>query len=135
MKEILEKLKGYEEAMAREKGPFDLFGLFLRDDAPDKWDLLLAADWIERNKEESFRYIIDMVQEGLSKEELLKLSRIVLINEKNAALGAMYKAIGGGRNIEIKDSNFFGLQIRHAYLITLRKRSKSEPNKPINSDA
>ena len=121
MKEIVEKLKGYEETMTKEKGPFDLFGLFLRDDAPDKWDVLVAADWIEENKEESFKYIIDMVRKGLSKEELLKLSRIVIINEKNPALEAMYKAISG-RNIEIKDSNFFGLQIKHAYLIILRRR-------------
>lgn len=124
MKEIVEKLKSCEEIMAKEKGPFDLFGLFLRDDAPDKWDLLVAADWIDKNKEESFKYIIDMVQEGLSKEELLKLSRVVLINEGNPALEAMYKAIGGGRNIEIKDSNFFGLQIKHAYVITLRRRKE-----------
>jgi len=75
-----------------------------------------------------------MVQKGLSKEELLKLSRIVLINERNPALEAMYKAISG-RNIEIKDSNFFGLQIKHAYLIALRKRNKSAPINPINSDA
>ena len=128
MKEIVEKLKGYEEIMAKEKGRFYFFGLFLRDDAPDKWDLLVDADWIEKNKEESFKYIVDMVQKGLSKEELLKLSRIVLINEKNPDLEATYeaisKAIGGGRNIEIKDSNFFGLQIKHAYVIALQRRMK-----------
>jgi hypothetical protein len=31
---IVEKLKGYERAMAKKKGAFDLFGLFLRDEAP-----------------------------------------------------------------------------------------------------
>jgi hypothetical protein len=122
IRKIVEKLKGYEEAMAREKGPFNLFGLFLRDDAPEKWDILLAADWIQKNKEESFKYIADTVQSGLSKEEMLKLSRIVLISETNPALEAMYKAIGGGRDIEVSDSNFFGLQIKHAYFIALRRR-------------
>lgn len=122
MKEIVEKLKGYEKTMAKEKGQFDLFGLFLRDDAPDKWDVLVAAEWIEKNKEESLKYIVDMVQKGFSKEEVMKLSRIVLINERSPVLEAIYRTIGGGRNIEIEDSNFFGLQIKHAYLITLRRR-------------
>ena len=127
MKEIVEKLKGYEETMAKEKGPFDLFGVFLRDDAPDKWDILVASDWIENNKEESFKYIVDMVQKGLSKEELMKLSRIVIINEKNPDLEELKRAIQRAMHVEhgiaeIKDSIFFGLPIRHAYLITSRRR-------------
>ena len=123
MKEIVEKLKVCEETMAKKKGPFDLFGIFLRDDAPDKWDLLVAGDWIEKNKKESFKYIVDMVQKGLSKEELLKLSRIVLINEKNPDLEAIQRAMHVEHGIaEIKDSIFFGLPIRHAYLITSRRR-------------
>ncbi len=36
--------------MAAEKGAFDLFALFLREDAPNKWDLLIAADWIDQDK-------------------------------------------------------------------------------------
>lgn len=123
MKEIVEKLKGYEETMAEEKGPFDLFGLFLREDAPGKWDLLIAADWVERNKEDSFNYIVGVVQKGLSKEELMKLSRIVMIDEKNPALEAVQRVMHVEHGItEIKDSVFFGLPIKHAYLITSRRR-------------
>jgi len=120
IEDIVKKLKGYEETMAKKKGPFDLFGLFLRDDAPGKWDLLVASDWIEENKEESLKYIIDMVQKGLSKEELMKLSRVVLVNERNPALEALYKAIGSARDSKIYNSNFFGLQIKYMHLITLR---------------
>ena len=118
--DIVEKLKGYEEIMAKKKGPFDLFGLFLRDDAPGKWDIVVAADWIEANKKESMEYIIEMVQKGLSKEELMKLSRVVLINERNPAFEALSKAIGGARHTKIYNSNFFGFQIKYAHLITWR---------------
>ena len=130
MKEIAEKLKSYEEIMAKEKGPFDLFALFLREDAPGKWDLVVASDWIEKNKEKSFKYIAGIVQKALSKEELLKLSRIVLIDKTNPALEAMHRAMHVEHGIaEIRDSNFFGLQIKHAYLITSRGRNNGTSNK------
>lgn len=135
MKEIAEKLKGYEVTMANEKGPFDLFALFLREDAPGKWDLVVAADWIEKNKEKSFKYIAGVVQKALTKEELLKLSRIVLIDGNNPALEAMHRAMHVEHGIaEIQDSNFFGLQIKHAYLITSRRRNNETPNNAINPD-
>ena len=93
MKEIAEKLKHQEELMAQEKGPFDLFALFLREDAPDKWDLVIAADWIERDKQTALKYIASIVQEALSQEELLKLSRIAIIDESNPALEAFHRAV------------------------------------------
>ena len=129
MKEIVDKLKEQEVIMANEKGPFELFALFLREDAPGKWDLVIAAEWIDKNKEASFKYVAGIVQKTLSKEEMMKLSRIVLIDEKNPALEALHKAMRVEHGIaEIQDSNFFGLQIKHAYLITSRQRNNSELN-------
>ena len=125
MKEIVEKLKKQEVVMANEKGPFELYALFLREDAPDKWDLVVAAEWINENKEASFKYIAEKVQKSLSKDELLKLSRIVLIDETNPSLEALHRAISVEHsNTEIQDSNFFGIQIKHAYLITSHRRNK-----------
>ena len=135
MKIIIDKLKQQEEIMANEKGPFDLFALFLREDAPLKWDLVVAAEWIDRNKEASFKYVASVVQTALSTEELLKLSRIVLIDEGNPALEALWKAVSVEHKVaEIKDCEFFGLQIKHAYLITCRRRMKGAPNNAISAD-
>ena len=64
-----------------------------------------------------------MVQKALSKEELLKLSRIVLIDEGNPALEAFNRAVRVEHLITtIKDSIFFGLEIKHAYVITSQRR-------------
>lgn len=132
MKEIVEKLKQQEEIMAKEKGPFDLFALFLREDAPGKWDLVVAAEWIEKDKETAFKYIAGIVQKTLSKEQLLKLSRIAIVDESNQALEAFHRAMHVEHGVaEIQDSNFFGLQIKHVYLITSRRRTNSAPNKVI----
>ncbi len=126
MKEIAEKLKKQEQKMAKEKGPFDLFALFLREDAPGRWDLVVAAEWIEENKQEALKYISDVLKKTLSQNELVKLSRISIIDESNPALGALQNAMCVEHGMaDIKDSNFFGLPIKHAYLITSKHRNEN----------
>ena len=129
MEAIAKKLRQQELLMADEKGPFDLFALFLREDAPGKWDLIVAAEWIEKNKEASFKYVAGIVQKALSKEELLKLSRIVIIAKGNPALAAYNKMVGIKHGlVEVTDSNLFGLQIKHAYVITSQRRLPHAPD-------
>jgi len=125
MKNIAEKLAKLEQDIAKEKEPFILFALFLREDAPDLWDVLVSAHWITKNKEESIKYIAERIRQVLNPEELLKLSRIVIIEQDNPALDALQRAIRVEHGMaEIKDSNFFGLQIKHAYLITSQRGDK-----------
>ena len=124
MKRIVEKLQKAEAVMAVEKGAFDLFALFLRENSPNKWDLLIAADWIDQDKVGAIKYVAGTVQSLLSKDELLCLSRIVTIEESNSALidfHGTYNVEHG--STEIQNSNLFGQQINHAYLITSKRRN------------
>lgn len=122
MKDIAEKLISAEQQMSEEKGRFLLFALFLREDAPDLWDLLVSADWIEANKGEALRYITDKLKSVVKPIELSKLSRIVIIEHTNPALGAIQSAFHIEHNVvDVQSSNFFGLQIKHAYIITSRR--------------
>lgn len=124
MKELINKFKTIEKELSDEKGEFNLFALFLREDSANKWDLLVSADWIIDNKSESLNLITKKVQEHLDNKELVNLSRIVLIEENNPALEAFHNAISAEHtSAEIQDSNFFGLQIKHAYVITSRKNT------------
>ena len=125
MKEITEKLKELEQKIAAEKGSFLLFALFLREDAPDRWDLLVAAPWIPKNKNTALKYFSDKLIRTLSQKELLKLSRIAIIDPDEPALAAIQQAMHVEHSIaEIKDSNFFGMQIKHAYIITSRRQTE-----------
>ena len=130
MKELIDKLVRIEKDISSDKGPFLLFALFLREDAQDLWDLLIAADWVEENKAESLKYLSTHLSKYLKPDELIRLSRILPIDSNNPGLKAIHKAIQIEHgNAEIKDSNFFGLQIRDAYLITSKRREA--PNKRI----
>src|SRR5437667_89713 len=41
MNEFVEHLKDIEVEISDERGPFILFALFLREDSPDRWDLVV----------------------------------------------------------------------------------------------
>lgn len=116
---LLQKVKQVEKQLSEEKGKFYLFALFQREDTVDKWDLLVSADWIQKDKSKSLQLIAKKLQDKLSKEELLQLSRIVLIDDNNPTLESLNRSIHvehGSK--EIWNSNFFGLNIKHAFIIT-----------------
>ena len=56
------KLMLIEIETAKERGGYDLFALFLRGDTQDKWDIIIAADWLKDNKGEALQYVSSKVQ-------------------------------------------------------------------------
>lgn len=115
-----------EKELAQEHGSFGLFALFLREDSAGRWDVLVASDWLEENKQKSMSLIAKKLKEKLNTEELIGISRIVPIENNNPALDAFQGKTNVEHGIEeIRDSNLFGLQIKHAYIIT-SKRTDNE---------
>ncbi|HKL01762.1 MAG TPA: hypothetical protein VJ943_16030 [Desulfotignum sp.] len=122
MKEQAEKLQIVEKNLSESKGQFELFALFLREDSPDKWDLLISADWARADKKTSINSIIKEIKKVLSDHEMLMLSRIIILDKDEAVVKAIHQAVKVDHGLaEITDTNFFGLSIKHAYLITSQK--------------
>jgi hypothetical protein len=119
MKTLIDKLSALEQDVSEEKAPFKLFGLFLREDASEKWDLVVAAPWLEKDKRAGLEYLTSRLRSILSDKELLSLSRVVLLDESDPAFQAIVRAIRvqHGR-AEIRDSSFSGLEIKHGFLVT-----------------
>uniref|UniRef100_Q3APE4 Uncharacterized protein n=1 Tax=Chlorobium chlorochromatii (strain CaD3) TaxID=340177 RepID=Q3APE4_CHLCH len=117
---LIEKLKGAEIKMAHEKGAFDLFALFMLDVIPEQWDVVAAASWItDENYDASLRYIINCIQPLLSSKELFSISGVVLIDQYNPGLDAVLEAIHVEHGlVEVRDTTFFGLDIKHGFVIT-----------------
>ncbi len=127
MKQMAEKLASLERDISSERGEFSLFALFLREDAQDKWDLLASAPWLETNKKEGLDYLVQQVRSRLDPQEFLSLSRIVLLEKNNPALEAIHKAVRVKHGMaEVKESTFFGLQIKHAFIITSERGNLNE---------
>jgi hypothetical protein len=131
MKQTIEKLASLERDIASEKGEFSLFALFLREDADDTWDLLASAPWLEANNRESLDYLVNQLRARLDTQELLSLSRIVLLEKGNPVLEAIHKAIKVRHGmVELGDSISFGVPIKHAYIITSEREKSPRSRTP-----
>ena len=129
MRDQVEKLQKVEKSLSESKGQFELFALFLREDSPNKWDLLISADWARADKKASINIIIQEIRKELTDQDLLMLSRIIILDNDDAALEAIHQATRVEHGLaEISDSNFFGLAIKHAYLITSQKEVHNKAN-------
>jgi len=120
-KETREKLALLEREISDEKGEFSLFGLFLREDAQDedKWDILVSALWLDADKKEGLAYLANEIQKRLEPDELLSISRIVVLERGDPILEAIHKAVNVKHGeVEVKDSNFYGVQITQACIST-----------------
>jgi hypothetical protein len=121
IEQMIGKLQALEREVSSEKGDFSLFGLFLREDAQDRWDLLVSAPWLEKDKKEGIQYMAGELQQRLDAQERLSLSRVVILEKDNPVLTAIHRMakVSHGR-IAVKDSVVFGLEIKQAYVITSR---------------
>ena len=110
-----------ERSVSREKGEFALFALFAREDLPDRRDLVVAAPWV-RSQEEGAEYLVQEIQKLLSSAVLTDLSRIVIVKPSDPPVEAINRAIHvqHGR-AEVRDSGFFGVPIKHGYVITSQR--------------
>ena len=131
MKQTIEKLASLERDITSEKGEFSLFALFLREDADDTWDLLASAPWLEVDKRESLEYLVNQLRSRLDTQELLSLSRIVVLEEGNPVLEAIHKRIKVRHGmVEVRDSISFGVPIKHAYIITSERENSPRSRTP-----
>lgn len=107
-----------ERSVAAEKGPFALFALFLREEAPlEKWDLVVSAPWIEANMGTALKLISERVKASLTESDLLAISRIVVADPSDPAVDAINRSVRVEHSpVEIKDSTFFGQRMKQAHI-------------------
>lgn len=123
MKETVPKLVHIEQEIYDDKRSFNLFALFLLE-GEEKWDLFVSSIWIETDMYESLKYIASKLQKELSREELIEISGIVVIDnisiieDINKAIGKYPCGVHHSQEAEIVNYNLSGTIIRHGYVIT-----------------
>ena len=116
------KLRDAMQLVSAEKGDFVLFGLFLREEAPDKWDLVVSAPWLEEGKLLALGEFIKKITPIVGEQELLALSRIITLNHDDPNLEAILRAFSvENGSLELKDSTLFGMGIKRAYIIRAKR--------------
>ena len=117
--ELPAKFAKLESDVAAARGDFTLFALFLREDVPDRWDLIISAPWASADQKGSLDYLVNRIKSDLGPADLTQLSRIVFIDPTDVSVRALNQTIHVEHgSVEVRDRNFFGLPIKHAFIIT-----------------
>jgi hypothetical protein len=128
-----EKLIAILNEITAEKGEPNLFGLFLRREAPNVWDLFIASPWLEKDIRKALAYLANKVKAHLTSDELLSLSRIVILESHYPLLQAIFSAIPAGKEQAVfRNEDFLGLEIRRGYVLKAKrppKNGKFQPKK------
>lgn len=120
--ELPAKFARLESAVAAARGGFTLFALFLREDVPDRWDLMISAPWASADQKAALDYLVSRIKSELGPADLTQLSRIVFIDPEDASVQDFNRAVHVEHgSVEVRDSNFFGLPIKHAFIITSKR--------------
>ncbi len=120
--DLSEKFRDLESRIAAEKGGFALFALLMREDVPDRWDLMVSAPWVGADKRAAVDYFVNQIKSQLGEQDLTSLARIVVVDPQDSAVKAFNGLVEiehGG--VEVRDSNLFGLPIKQALIITSKR--------------
>jgi hypothetical protein len=130
MNEIIEKIKSIIKNLEEERGPFLICALFLREDSWEKWDFIVAATWLNPKEMDSWKIVSNKLQECLSTSEIVQLSRIVLLDQKDPVVSFLLdlEPVRNGTYKELSTetlSDRFKFAIKRAYLLRSHKPDKS----------
>lgn len=120
--ELVSSFGRLEAELAEERGSFVLFALSLREEAFDRWDLIVAAPWLGTDQSAAVKYLVAQIKSRLGEKELRSLSTILVADPANANVQAFTRSVSveHGR-LEIRDDEFFGVPVKRAYVITSQR--------------
>jgi len=128
METLFDKFRIIERAISDERTSFALFGLFLREDAQDKWDLIVSASWLTGDHLKNLEYITGKLKLHLNSSEMTTISRIILLNPEDNFVKNVNSAINVEHGkVKFEDCIINDISIKSAIIIT----SKRIPTKLI----
>lgn len=121
MNTFVEKLQRIERRLSIERGPFELFAALRPDSSLRLWDLLVTAPWLRDWSLTEMRIIASQLNAEFPLPEILKFSRIEIIEGDNPGLQAIHSTVQVEHGLrEFRNVTLFEVPILHAYIITSR---------------
>ena len=117
----IDRLRQAMRDIAKKKGDFTFFALFMRTDAPGTWDLVVAAPWLEKGKLKALSEFTQLLTQSIGENTLRQLARVVTISELDPRLKDIVSkfSVDDG-DISIQSSDLFGLDIEEAIILRAR---------------
>jgi len=119
MDAIINKFNLIEKAISQEKGNVKLLALFeLEDNVQDRWDVIISAKNLIPEDIESLEFVVNTLQNVLTKKEIVKVSKVVLFDPNDDFIAKIQRFLDKNKNpkefskLEIND-----LMIKRAFVI------------------
>ena len=130
MNALFDKIKEIDREISNEVGGLVLFGLFKPEETPQRWDVVVSADWAGPEKMPALAYVAGKLQQRLSREQLLTLSRVVPLAPSEEFVQSVLRTIRVDHDgLEIYYRPFNGILMREAFIVTANPDSK--PHAPL----
>jgi hypothetical protein len=113
----------FMKKLETKKGPFTLFGLFLREESPGLWDLVVSAPWLEgSSKLAVLRELAKELADEFGEKELMSFSRIITLDRDEPLLQVILDEVGTVRRPTMMTGrDLFGLPVGEAYIMKARR--------------
>lgn len=128
MNDFKAPLQQVEANLTEQNGPFTFFALLLRDESPDRWDLVVAAPWMGDRLMTTIRTVSQEVSAVFPLELAVRLSRIAPVDPNDPGLrefARSYPVEHGWR--EIRNETFLGQRIVEGYIVTAQPLPQAQP--------
>jgi len=130
---LITKLQVAEKDIASVQGPFVLFALAEREEAPGKWDLLVSAPWLASGRK-GIQKMVEGLKTHLTPSEWMQLASITpLPPSMNYVQWIARKYDVQHDNQEIINTFWDGLFIPHGYVITANPAPAQAMPQPVTA--
>ena len=128
---VAKKLVDVVDVIRAEKGPLELFGLFLRENSPDDiWDVVVASHGLKAGDRDSYQFVGDRLRKVLTDNEMLGLAQIVLLQHGDAVLNDFLEIFKDRTGlVDVHHETEGGAVIRRAYILVAEKVPDQRPRR------
>src|SRR5205085_12588808 len=130
MRAFIDKVRSIAKEVAAERGDFVLFALVEREGSGGRWDLVVSASWFGEDKHPALDYLVGKVRAVLSTDELLSLSRIVLLDPKEEFVRSPLANATEEGTDQLRDVDFQGMFMLRVYLLAVHPDGPSVEENP-----
>lgn len=103
--------------IAKKKGDFWLFGMFMRTEAAGSWELVAAAPWLESGKLKAVSELVRLLSKSVGEEALHDFTRIATLPRDSEFLNFVVTNVPvHDREVHIQSSEFLARGIQDAII-------------------
>jgi hypothetical protein len=128
------RLRQAMHEIAAKKGEFTLFALFMRADAPGRWDLVVSAPWLEAGNLKATSELVELLSDSIGEQPLKRFGRIATVPADQPPVEFILKNLPvDDEELRVKSTDLFGLEIEEAIIFRAKAPDTARSRRPAHS--